>query len=68
MGRILAFAPDDRAAVETLYLAFLTRRPSAAEADALVPLLAGRKGEDRGRAGEDVAWALFNTPEFAWNH
>lgn len=68
VGRILAFAPDDRAAIDALYLAFLTRRPTPAEQAALLPTLEGRAGEERGRAGEDLAWALFNSPEFAWNH
>ncbi len=58
VGRILAFARDDRAAIEALYLAFLTRRPTAAETEALLPAF----------DGEDLAWALFNTPEFSWNH
>jgi hypothetical protein len=44
----------------------LTRRPTAAEREALLPLLA-----EAGKAGpgvEDVCWTLFNAPEFCWNH
>jgi hypothetical protein len=67
-GRIATFAHDDRARLEALYLIFLTRRPSAPEADAFLPLLARADGRSRGHAIEDIAWGLVNSAEFAWNH
>ena len=64
-GRILAGAPDDASAIETAFLAVLTRRPTEAEADAFAGWF-GEKGNARERAMQDLYWALFNTPEFSW--
>lgn len=68
VARIAAFAPDDAQALDALTLAFLTRHPSQAERAQLVPQLQAAKGEAHARLAEDVAWALFNSEEFAWNH
>lgn len=65
-GRIAGLAADDDRRLEFMFLVALTRRPSAAEREALLPLLA-----EAGKAGpgvEDVCWTLFNAPEFCWNH
>jgi hypothetical protein len=66
--RIAWLAGDDRSAVETAYLAVLTRRPSAAEAAHFEQRLNGRRGAARTRFLEDLYWTLINTTEFAWNH
>ena len=79
--QIAAFAPTDERAVETAYLAVLTRRPSAAEAGHFVAALAGRTGEgnrstdtpstdtrNRNQRLEDLYWTLLNSTEFSWNH
>ena len=45
--------------VEEMYLAYLTRRPTAQEIEVAVPHVG------RGREGvEDLAWALLNSAEF----
>jgi hypothetical protein len=66
--RIGMLAPDDRSAVETAYLAVLTRRPTPAEAEHFERRLAGSQGPERSRRMEDLYWALINSTEFAWNH
>lgn len=67
-GRISGMAGTDERCVETCFLVALSRRPSEAERAALMPELAGKTGENRSRAVEDILWALFNTEEFSWNH
>ncbi len=65
--RIAWMAPDDPKAVETAYLAVLTRRPTPAEETHFRDALADhdRKREQR---LEDLFWALINSTEFSWNH
>lgn len=65
-GRIAGLARDDDARIELMTLVALTRRPSPEERSALRAVLA--QAETPGRGMEDVCWALFNSPEFAWNH
>ena len=65
-GRIAGMARDDEARLELVFLTVLTRRPTAAEREALLPLLAA--APSRGAGVEDVCWTLFNAPEFCWNH
>ena len=66
--RIAWLAPDDPRAVETAYLAVLTRRPTPEEA-AHFEKLAGRHERcGRPQRLEDLFWALINSTEFSWNH
>jgi hypothetical protein len=67
-GRIAMLAPDDRTAVETAYLAVLTRRPTAEEASHFVMRLGDMHGSRRGQGMEDLYWTLLNSTEFSWNH
>lgn len=67
-SKIAQLAPDDRTAVETAYLAVLTRSPTAAEATRFVGHLAGSRGADRATQLEDLYWILLNSTEFSWNH
>lgn len=73
-GRIAGMAKDDRKCLELCFLVCLTRRPTDAEIEELVPLLSDKRpnGKDnfvsRGGRVEDIYWILFNSPEFAWNH
>ena len=67
-GRIAWLAPSDRIAVETAYLAVLTRRPTPEEAGHFEKRLAGSKAKDRQQRLTDLYWALINTTEFSWNH
>ncbi len=54
----------DRALVEKLYVATLTRRPLAAEMDVALSAL----DEDRKQGLENLQWALVNKPEFLFNY
>ena len=65
--RIAWLAPDDPRAVETAYLAVLTRRPTAGEAEHFEGALADT-GTKRSQRLEDLYWALLNSTEFSWNH
>ena len=67
-GRIADLAPDDRRAVETAYLAVLTRRPGAEEESHFTARLAGTSKDERKARLTDLFWALINTTEFSWNH
>ena len=67
-GRIAAFAPDDRGAVEAAYLAALTRRPTPAEAAHFASRLADARGNERRARVADLLWALLNSTEFSYNH
>ncbi len=67
-GRIAGMAPTDAAAIETVYLCCLGRRPAPAEFAFFI-----KAGEENGKVQralmvEDVYWALLNGPEFCWNH
>lgn len=53
--------------VEELYLAALSRFPTAAEQAAMLRVFA-EAGADRRAATEDVLWALLNSREFVFNH
>ncbi len=73
-GRISGMASSDEKCLELCYLVCLTRRPTAEESAALLPMLSDKRppGDDysvsRGNRVEDLFWILFNSPEFAWNH
>lgn len=65
--RAVADAPffDQAGRIETLYLAVLTRAPSAREKQALSAYLDRQESEVmRQRAFGEVLWALLNSPEF----
>ena len=52
--------------VEHLYLAALSRRPTAAELERRVEYV--RRASDARTAYGDIAWALVNCSEFVLNH
>lgn len=54
-------------AVEELYLTILSRRPTAAELDAVRRHAEGSAGNPR-QVAEDLAWALLNSSEFLYRH
>lgn len=66
--QIAMFAPTDAAAIETAYLAVLTRRPTAKESAHFTAKLAGTKGDARKQLLADLYWTLFNATEQSWNH
>jgi hypothetical protein len=65
--RIAWMAPDNLRAVETAYLAALTRRPTPAEEVHFEAALADDH-LTRPQRVEDLFWALINSTEFSWNH
>lgn len=67
-AQIAMFAPSDEAAIETAYLAVLSRRPTDAERRHFVAKLTGTRGDPRKRILADLYWTLFNSTEFAFNH
>jgi hypothetical protein len=62
LGEILVTAPNDRAALNALYLRVLSRTPNAKEVEACSNYLS-RVGH-RVEAFEDIYWALINSTEF----
>ncbi len=68
VGRIAAFASTDEKCVETVYLVCLTRRPASEELAYFVEQLKDKTGRERRQIVEDLAWTLFNSTEFSWNH
>jgi hypothetical protein len=66
-SRIAWMARDDRTAIETAYLAVLTRRPTPVEEEHFRGVLADQS-QKRTQRVEDLFWALVNSTEFAWNH
>jgi len=67
-ARIAELAPADRQAVETAFLAVLTRRPTSDESSYFAAKLAATKGKQRKDRLTDLYWSLLNTMEFSWNH
>ena len=65
--RVAWLAADDPRAVESIYLAALTRRPSAEEA-AYFDKQLKQAGDSRIDRIQDLFWALINSTEFSWNH
>ncbi len=55
---------DSDARIETLFLAVLSRPPSAEEVGKVSEYLAGKESQDLRQAYSDVLWALINSPEF----
>jgi len=63
-AELLQLSPDDATIIENSFLMCLTRRPSAEEQQYFLEQLKN----NRNQAVEDLFWALFNSPEFSWNH
>jgi hypothetical protein len=67
-GQIADLAGDDRMAIETAFLAVLTRRPAPEELSHFAYRLAKTSGSVRKQRVTDLYWALLNTTEFSWSH
>jgi hypothetical protein len=69
IGRVARMAPSHEKAVETAYLAVLSRRPTPEEAAHFEQSLRGAPSPShRQQMLEDLFWALVNSAEFSWNH
>lgn len=66
--RIGIVAPDDETAVNTMFLAVFSRRPTAEEAEHFATQLRGTDGDLRSEKMADLYWSLLNATEFSWNH
>jgi mono/diheme cytochrome c family protein len=66
VAQLLAAKRTDAEIVEELYLATLSRFPTAAEKRSALKVFT--PGADRQKAGEDLLWALLNSKEFLFNH
>jgi len=66
VGRLLKEGKTDKVVLRELYLATLTRLPSAAEEAAVLKHIAS--AASKRQAWEDVQWALINTKEFLFRH
>jgi hypothetical protein len=66
--RIAMLAPTDRSAVETAYLAVLTRRPTKRESEYFSQRLSGLEDDARSELLSDLYWALLNSSEFSYHH
>lgn len=68
-AQIAVMARDDDEALDAIYLATLTRRPSPAErAHFRAKLSAHPSGSGRREAMGDIAWTLINSTEVSCNH
>lgn len=66
VASLLKSGLSDREILEELYLATLTRLPTADERDTATEYLAAVPARQEGL--EDLLWALLNCPEFIMNH
>jgi Protein of unknown function (DUF1549)/Protein of unknown function (DUF1553) len=66
LKELLARQADDKAALEELFLATLTRKPTADEVEQFLEIR--KKKTDRQAAFQAALWALINTTEFIFNH
>lgn len=66
LAKLLKEQPDDAKLTEELFLRALGRVPTADEVKAVKAALAG--GDPRDEVLRDLAWALLNAKEFAFNH
>lgn len=69
VGEINVLSDSADVCVEACFLCCLTRRPTEEERAYFVAQLeSARTPKQRARMLEDIYWALFNAPEFSWNH
>lgn len=66
-AQILRFSADDGAVVANCFLACLSRQPTPEELEFFKNRLADQS-QSREQHVQDLYWALFNSPEFSWNH
>ena len=65
-AHIAGLSPNDETAIETVYLATLTRRPTGDELEYFkASFMENNRREDSVR---QLYWSLINSLEFGWNH
>ncbi|MBX7167118.1 MAG: DUF1549 and DUF1553 domain-containing protein [Pirellulales bacterium] len=68
VSRVALLAPDDRRAIEIVYLTVLSRRPTPEESAFGVEMLSQRAGNTREEVLGDLFVGLFNSTEFLCQH
>ena len=67
-ARAVAEGWSDHRAIDTLFVAALSRKPTDAERARLLDVLAQYPPEDRSTAIADLAWSVLTSIEFTFNH
>ncbi len=65
ISKLLKTNPDDKAIVEEMYLAALSRFPRPDELTKAIDYLA--KADSKAEGAQDLLWALINSPAFLFN-
>ncbi|MFV0444273.1 MAG: DUF1549 domain-containing protein [Planctomycetaceae bacterium] len=66
-GQIRRYSTSPENRLDNIFLSALTRQPNEMEQTCFLPQL--QPGPDRpAGAIQDLYWAIFNSPEFSWNH
>jgi len=65
-AHIAGLSPDTETAIETVYLATLSRRPMTEEVDYFLQRF--KENEDQNHNVSQLYWSLINSLEFGWNH
>ncbi len=68
LDQLLGSGQPDGAIIEELYLAALSRRPTAREQTELESMLQRTDAASRSQAFADLTWAVLTSREFAHNH
>jgi hypothetical protein len=66
--RVAILSPDDATAVTAVYLAVLSRRPTAEELQHFLGRLADQNKDQQRQTIQDLYWTLINSVEFVWSH
>lgn len=67
-GQIGRYSRAPEQLLENLFLSCLTRRPTPDEQACFLPQLRSEPGRESDGVIQDLYWAVFNAPEFSWNH
>lgn len=67
-GRVARLSPGIEETIDAAYLTCLTRHPTDEEREYFVEQFQSESDERRAELCQDLFWALFNSPEFSWNH
>ena len=62
------FSGNDAGLLDELFLSSLARYPAEHEKTAMLKLLSDSEAADRRIILEDIAWSIFSSREFLFNH